>query len=44
MITNREKPQWSFYAAWILLTSLSIPIAFFLTLIALRIITRVVGD
>ncbi len=44
MITHREKPQWSFYAAWILLTSLSIPIAFFLTLIVLRIITRVVGD
>ena len=44
MITNDEKPRWSFYAAWILLTSLSIPIAFFLTLIALRIITRIVGD
>lgn len=44
MITHREKPQWSFYAAWILLTSLSIPIAFFLTLIALRILTWVVGD
>ena len=44
MITHREKPHWSFYAAWILLTSLSIPIAFFLTLIALRILTRVVGD
>ena len=44
MITNHEKPRWSFYATWILLTSLSIPIAFFLTLIVLRIITRVVGD
>jgi hypothetical protein len=44
MITNDEEPRGSFYAAWILLTSLSIPIAFFLTLIVLRIITRVVGD
>ncbi|HEX2992672.1 MAG TPA: hypothetical protein VHO49_18445 [Anaerolineales bacterium] len=44
MITNHERPRWSFYATWILLTSLSIPIAFFLTLIVLRIITRVVGD
>ncbi len=44
MITNDEEPRWSFYAAWILWTSLSIPIAFFLTLIVLRIITRVVGD
>lgn len=44
MITNHEKPQWSFYATWILLTSISIPIAFFLTLIVLRIIIRVVGD
>ena len=44
MITNDGEPRWSFYAAWILLTSLSIPIAFLLTLIVLRIITLVVGD
>ena len=44
MITNQEQPRGSFYAVWVLLTSLSIPIAFILDLIVLRIITHYVGD
>jgi hypothetical protein len=39
-----KRPQWSFYAAWILLTSLCVPVAFFLDIIILRFITNIVGD
>ena len=34
----------SFYLGWIILTSLSVPIAFFLSIIALKMITNIVGD
>lgn len=44
MIANNEKPSWSFYVRWILLTSLCLPVAYFLNLIILRIITLFVGD
>ena len=44
MIANNEKPRWPFYLLWILLTMLCVPIAFFLNLIILRIITHFVGD
>lgn len=41
---NAKKPAGSFYLAWIILTTLCVPAAFFLSLIALKIITNVVGD
>lgn len=44
MLTKNEKPRWFFYAIWILLTFLSVPIAFVLDLVILRIITGFVGD
>jgi hypothetical protein len=44
MIMNHGKPRGSFYLIWIILTTLCIPIAFFLSLIALKIITQFVGD
>jgi hypothetical protein len=44
MIMNNEKPRWSFYLIWIILTSLCIPIAFFLNFAVLRIIIEFVGD
>ena len=44
MIANNEKPRWSFYAIWIILAALCVPIAFFLSLPILRIITHYVGD
>ena len=44
MNANHEKPRWSFYLLWILLTSLSLPVAFLLDLIILRIIIFFVGD
>lgn len=39
-----RKPGWSFYLSWIVLSSLSIPIAFFLDLVILRVIIRFVGS
>lgn len=44
MIAANEKPRWSFYTIWIILTSLCVPIAFFLSLGILRIIIEFVGD
>lgn len=44
MIANHEQPRWSFYLLWILLTMFCVPIAFFLSLIILRIIVLFVGD
>jgi hypothetical protein len=44
MIANYEKPRWFFYPIWIILTSLCIPIAFFIDLVILRIIISFVGD
>ena len=41
---NLKKPQWSFYLGWIVLTSLGVPIAYFLSIIILKIITNIVGD
>jgi hypothetical protein len=42
--SNFKKPGRSFYLGWIVLTSLCIPIAYFLSLITLKIITSIVGD
>jgi len=42
--TISKKPGWLFYSVWILLTLLSIPIAFFLDLAILRVIINFVGD
>jgi hypothetical protein len=44
MITNNEKPRWLLYPTWIILTSLCVPIAFFLDLVILRIIISFVGE
>jgi hypothetical protein len=38
------KPGWPFYPAWILLTLLAVPVAFFLALAVLRLIISFVGD
>jgi peptidoglycan/LPS O-acetylase OafA/YrhL len=43
-IPIQKKPEWSFYAAWIILTFLSVPIAFILNLVILRVIISVVGQ
>ncbi len=42
--TIHEKPDWSFYVAWIAVTFLCVPIAYVLDLVVLRIITSFVGD
>jgi hypothetical protein len=39
-----ERPGWTFYFGWIALTSLSVPFAFLLTFVVLKIITDMVGD
>ena len=39
-----QKPGWSFYLSWIVLTSLCVPIAYILSIITLKIITNMVGD
>jgi hypothetical protein len=39
-----KKPERFFYLSWIALTSLGVPIAYFLSLITLKIITNMVGD
>jgi hypothetical protein len=44
MNAKNEKPHWLFYPLWIILTSLCVPIAFFIDLIILRIIIHFVGD
>ena len=41
---NLKKPEWSFYLGWIVLTALCVPIAYFLSIITLKIITNIVGD
>ncbi|HET9913863.1 MAG TPA: hypothetical protein VFQ13_18355 [Anaerolineales bacterium] len=44
LTANLKKPERSFYLGWIVLTSLCVPIAFFFSLIILKIITNMVGD
>jgi len=44
MLTIHKKPNGSFYPAWIILTILCVPVAFFLALSILRVITSIVGD
>ena len=44
MIANHEKPRWSFYLLWILLTLVCVPIAFVLDLAILRLVILFVGD
>jgi hypothetical protein len=39
-----KKPGWSFYIAWIFLTSLCIPAAYIVTLFLMRIVTSFLGD
>ena len=44
MIVSREKPRPVFYLVWVLLTLLAVPMAFFLDLMLMRIVTLFVGD
>jgi hypothetical protein len=39
-----KKPERSFYLGWIVFTSLCVPVAYFLSIIILKIITNIVGD
>jgi hypothetical protein len=41
---NLKKPERSFYLSWIVLTSLGVPIAYFFSIIILKVITDIVGD
>ena len=41
---NLKKPERSFYLSWIVLTSLCVPIAYFFSIIILKVITDIVGD
>ncbi len=44
MTVNAEKPRWSFYLLWIAGAVLCVPLAFFLNLLFVRIVTPFVGD
>ena len=44
MNANNVKPRWSFYTLWIILTTLCLPVAFFIDLGILKIIIHFVGD
>ncbi len=44
MFANRERPRWSFYLLWIVLTALCIPITFIAAFAILRLIILLVGD
>ena len=44
MSSTDDKPRRSFYLLWILLTFLSVTVAFFLDLVIMRIVTLLVGD
>src|SRR5512146_2263877 len=44
MMANNEKPRWSLYLNWILLTLICVPAAFFLSILILGIATNFVGD
>ena len=43
MVTNLKQPAWYFYAAWILLSTLAIPLALALTFAVLALITDQIG-
>lgn len=43
-MTTIRKPEWFFYPAWIILTALCIPLAFFLYFVIIRITMMFVGD
>lgn len=43
-MTTIKKPEWPFYGAWILLSVLSVPIAFVLSLLIMKLATMFVGD
>lgn len=44
MTTIYKKPEWFFYPAWIILTVLCFPIAFFISMLILKIMISVIGD
>lgn len=45
LTTIHKKPEWFFYPIWVILTTLCVPIAFFIDLaIIMPVITRFVGD
>jgi len=43
-MATARKPAWYFYAAWVILTLLCIPIALVFYLLIIRVVERVVGD
>ncbi|MFN2121921.1 MAG: hypothetical protein ACK2UP_00325 [Candidatus Promineifilaceae bacterium] len=43
-MTSITKPQWPFYAAWIILTGLCLPVAFLLSIPIIKSITFFIGD
>lgn len=43
-MNTTQKPEWYFYPGWILLTTVCVPVAFFLTLAILRLVIHFVGD
>ncbi len=44
LMTSIKKPEWFFYPAWIILTTLCIPIAFILSLFIVKVIVNFVDD
>ncbi len=43
MLTDNRKPPWSFYLEWVMLTAISIPVAWAITWVILSRIVQVVG-
>lgn len=43
-MSTKSKPHWPFYASWIILTGLCVPVAFILYFLIIKIVTGIVGD
>lgn len=44
MTVNNEGPHRSFYLLWVVLTLLCVPLAFFLDIVLMRLVSSLVGD
>ena len=44
MITDNRKPEWFFYPGWVVLSAISIPIAWVIYWVLISLIKKVVGD
>jgi hypothetical protein len=44
MITNSEKPRWSFYLGWVALNIIAVVAAWFIAWALISLITQIVGD